>query len=215
MSEEKKIDSWSSKRRPVPYVVLFVGCSLLIGMGAYFSPHIAMWRLSSAIEARDTQAVMGYVDLPRFRESLRSEMKRVMQAELERNLDTSNPFSMLGAKIVEGAADYLVESILTEESIVKILEGRKPGGLGKDRADGPIESIFGKSTPDESASSGSGDGSTADETNRSTEIIRDSFGTFRLVLNEDSSPLFELLWEGNGFTDWKLVGMRIVPSGIE
>jgi len=196
------------RERTIFAIILVVGI-IILGLFVNFSPHIAMWRLSSAIEARDTQTVMGYVDLPRFRESLRSEMKRVMREELERNLDTSNPFAMLGAKIVEGAADYLVESILTEESIVKILEGRKPGGLGKDRADGPIESIFGKSTPDESASSGSGDGSTADETNRSTEIIRDSFGTFRLVLNEDSSPLFELLWEGNGFTDWKLVGIRL------
>jgi len=185
-------------------------CALTICAVGYFSPHIAMWRLSSAIEARDTQTVMGYVDLPRFRESLRSEMKRVMQAELERNLDTSNPFAMLGAKIVEGAADYLVESILTEESIVKILEGRKPGGLGKDRAEGPGESIFGGPTPDDSASSGSGDANSADDSNRSTEIIRDSFGTFRLVFSENSSPLFELLWEGNGFTDWKLVGIRLI-----
>jgi len=144
----------------------------------------------------------------------------VMQAELEKNLDTSNPFAMLGAKIVEGAADYLVESMLTEENIVKILEGRKLGGLGKeraeglgkDRAEGLGEAIFGNSTPNDSASSGSGDPNSADDTNRSTEIIRDSIGTFRLVFSEDSSPLFELLWEGNGFTDWKLVGMRLTHS---
>ena len=171
-----------------------------------------MWRLSSAVEARDTQTVMGYVDLPRFRESLRSEMKRVMQVELERNLDTSNPFAMLGAKIVEGAADYLVESILTEESIVKILEGRKPGGLGKDKSDGFGQSILGGSTPDDAASSGSGAANSADETNRSTEVIRDSFGTFRLVFSQDSSPLFELLWEGNGFTGWKLVGISLIKG---
>jgi len=155
---------------------------------------------------------MGYVDLPRFRESLRSEMKRVMQAELERNLDTSNPFAMHGAKIVEGAADYLVESILTEESIVRILEGRKPGGPGKDGTGGPVGSIFGGPTPDDSASNKSSDVNSTDATNRSTEIIRDSFGTFRLVFSEDSSPLFELLWEGNGFTDWKLVGIRLTHS---
>jgi len=191
---------------------------ILIAVFGYFSPHIGMWRLSSAIEARDTQTVMGYVDLPRFRESLSSEMKRVMRAELDKNVDMSSPFAMLGAKIAEGAADYLVESMLTEENIVKILEGRKPGGLGKDRAgglgkersEGLGDSIFGKSTPDDSASIRSGGANSTDETNRSTEIIRDSFGTFRLVFSEDSSPLFELLWEGNGFTGWRLVGIRFV-----
>ena len=193
---------------------------IISGLFAIFSPHIAMWRLSSAVEARDTQTVIAYVDLPRFRESFRSEMKRVMRAELDKNVDMSNPFAMLGVKIAEGAADYLVESMLTEENIVKILEGRKPGGLGKDRAgglgkdraEGPGESIFGGPTPDDSASSKFDDANPADETNRSTEIIRDSFGTFRLVLSEDSSPLFELLWEWNSFTGWKLVGIRLISG---
>ena len=193
-------------------IVLFSIVSALILLVAftYFSPHIAMWRLSSAVEARDTQTVMGYVDLPRFRESLRGEMKRVMRAELDKNVDMSNPFAMLGARIAEGAADYLVESMLTEENIVKILEGRKPDGPGKDRTEGPVGSIFGGSTPDDSASSGSRAANSTDDTNRSTEIVRDSFGTFRLVFSEDSSPLFELLWEGNGFTGWKLVGIRFI-----
>jgi len=183
---------------------------MVTGIVGYFSPHIAMWRLSSAIEARDTQTVMGYVDLPRFRESLRSEMKRVTREELNKNVDLSNPFAMLGAKIAEGAADYLVESMLTEDNIVKILEGRKPGGPGKDGTGGPVGSIFGGPTPDDSASNKSSDVNSTDETNRATEIIRDSFGTFRLVFSENSSPHFELLWEGNGFTGWKLVGIRFV-----
>jgi len=196
----------SNKKLLVVSVILILASS---GVLVYFSPHIAMWRLSSAIEARDTQTVMGYVDLPRIRESLRSEMKRVMRAELEKNLDVPNPFAMLGAKIVESAADYLVESVLTEENIVKILEGRGPGRLGKDGTKGFGDSIFGNSTADDSAANPPSAENSQDETTRSTEIIRDSFGTFRLVFSEDSSPVFELLWEGNGFTGWKLVGIRL------
>ena len=203
------------RKRTIFAIIPVVGI-IISGLFANFSPHIAMWRLSSAIEARDTQTVMGYVDLPRFRESLRSEMKRVMRAELEKNLDVSNPFAMLGAKIVESAADYLVESILTEEGIVRILEGRKPGGIGKDRADGPGESIFGNSTPTDSASAGNASNGPGDDASTdaksSTEIVRDSFGTFRLVFSEDSSPFFELLWEGNGFTGWRVVGIKFVSE---
>jgi len=197
----------ANKKLLVASVSALVLLVMITGALVYFSPHIAMWRLSSAIEARDTQAVMGYVDLPRFRESLRSEMKRVMREELEKNLDTSNPFAMLGAKIAEGAADYLVESVLTEESIVKILEGQRPSldsksdGASNGRNSRSEESSNSNETPTTESSDG-------DSSSVTTEIVRDSLGSFRVVYKKNGIHLFDLLWEGNGFTGWKVVGVQ-------
>ena len=188
--------------------------AIIVGAAGYFSPHIAMWRLSSAVKSRDTQAVMGYVDLPRFRQSLREEMRRVMRAGIAKETDMSNPFVMLGAKIAESAADYVIESMLTEENIVKILEGRNPDAL-KGPGSRIGDSAGDSTTSDARAGDAATGDSTSDESNRSTEIIRDSFGTFRLVFSEKSSPLFELLWEGNGLTGWKLVGIRLLAGAGE
>ena len=197
--------------RSVSALVVLV---LLAGVLAYFSPHIAMWRLGSAVESRDTQAVMGYVDLPRFRESLRDEMKRVMRAGIAKETDMSNPFVMLGARIAESAADYVIESMLTEENIVKILEGRNPDALKGPGSRGG-DSAGGSTTGDARAGDAVTGDSSSSESDTSTEIIRDSFGTFRLVFSEKSSPLFELLWEGNGLTGWKLVGIRLLAGAGE
>lgn len=191
--------------RSVSALVVLV---LLAGVFAYFSPHFAMWRLGSAVESRDTQAVMGYVDLPRFRESLRDVMKRVMRAEIAKETDMTNPFVIFGARIAESAADYVIESMLTEENIVKILEGRNPDALKTPSSRGG-DSARDSTTGDARAGDAATGDSTSDESNTSTEIVRDSFGTFRLVFSEKSSPLFELLWEGNGFSGWRLVGIRL------
>jgi len=198
------------KGKWIPFALLVMGIVILLGVFSYASPYISIWRLGSALEKNDTATVVSYIDVPRFRDSLRSEVKTLISGGLEIIPGAKfTPLGFLGTKLVETSLDYLIETQLTEENIAKILEGQRPSldpkSDGTSVADGK-SSPGGHSGPGENSSSTEDEGTSSSVT---TEIVRDSLGSFRVVYKKDGIHLFDLLWEGNGFAGWKVVGIQL------
>ena len=198
------------KGKWIPIALLVMGIVILLGVFSYASPYISIWRLGSALEKNDTATVVSYIDVPRFRDSLRSEVKTLISGGLDIIPGAKfTPLGFLGTKLVETSLDYLIETQLTEENIVKILEGQRPSldpkTDGTSAADGTSSSP-GQSGMDKNSSSTEGEGNSSSVT---TEIVRDSLGSFRVIYKKNGIHLFDLLWEGNGFTGWKVVGIKL------
>ena len=201
------------KGKSIPIALTVMGAVILLGVFSYASPYISIWRLGSALERNDTATVVSYIDVPRFRESLREEVKTILSEGLGLIPGGKfNPMGFLGSKLVEASLDYLIETQLTEENIAKILEGQRPNldpkSDGTSVTDGKSGS-GGQSGSDRNSSSEGSDGNSSSVT---TEIVRDSLGSFRVVYKKNGIHLFDLLWEGNGFTGWKVVGITLQDS---
>jgi len=197
------------KGKWIPIALLVMGIVILLGVFSYASPYISIWRLGSALEKNDTATVVSYIEFPRFRDSLRSEVKTLISGGLDIIPGAKfTPLGFLGTKLVETSLDYLIETQLTEENIVKMLEGQRPSLDPK--SDGA--SNGGNSRSEESSNSNetpTTESSDGDSSSVTTEIVRDSLGSFRVVYKKDGIHLFDLLWEGNGFTGWKVVGIKL------
>ncbi|RQR53463.1 DUF2939 domain-containing protein [Burkholderia sp. Bp9140] len=112
--------------KPLLIVALVVAVLMAIGY-AYASPYVALGRLKSAIDARDAQAVSGYVDFP----SLRISLKQQVTEELMRRIDAvkkDNPFAVIGALIGSALIGPLVDAYATPEGVAALMSGIPPRG---------------------------------------------------------------------------------------
>jgi hypothetical protein len=112
--------------KPVLIVVLAVAVLAALGY-AYASPYVALGRLKSAIDARDSQAVSEYVDFP----SLRISLKQQVTEELMRRIDAvkkDNPFAVIGALIGSALIGPLVDAYATPEGVAALMSGIPPRG---------------------------------------------------------------------------------------
>ncbi|WP_175771665.1 DUF2939 domain-containing protein [Burkholderia ambifaria] len=112
--------------KPVLIVVLAVAVLVAVGY-AYASPYVALGRLKSAIDARDSQAVSEYVDFP----SLRISLKQQVTEELMRRIDAvkkDNPFAVIGALIGSALIGPLVDAYATPEGVAALMSGIPPRG---------------------------------------------------------------------------------------
>ena len=112
--------------KPVLIVVLAVAVLAAVGY-AYASPYVALGRLKSAIDARDSQAVSEYVDFP----SLRISLKQQVTEELMRRIDAvkkDNPFAVIGALIGSALIGPLVDAYATPEGVAALMSGIPPRG---------------------------------------------------------------------------------------
>ncbi|WP_269504058.1 DUF2939 domain-containing protein [Burkholderia sp. IMCC1007] len=116
----------TSRLKPLLIVALAVVVIAAIGY-AYASPYVALGRLKSAIDARDAQAVSGYVDFP----SLRISLKQQVTEELMRRIDSvkkNNPFAVIGALIGSALTGPLVDAYATPEGVAALMSGIPPRG---------------------------------------------------------------------------------------
>lgn len=90
----------------------------------WFSPFLALRGLQRAIATNNASAVSRYVDFPRVRESLKSDLNRAFMREVEK--DTTG-FGALALAFVGPMVDRVIDAYVTPEGLASVGTGEEPG----------------------------------------------------------------------------------------
>ncbi len=167
-------------------LVLFV--SLVIYVGS------AVWSVKGLVEAAQSgngPAIIARTDLPRLKRSL---VDQIVRAYLER-LGAKRPLSLMERVLAASIADALVGTLLTEETLTKILR----------------EGVVKEGVPDAQMPALSGvDFSSTFKILRRLSPVK--IVEFEIALGNDaSSGAVSLHFEGNG---WKLSGFNLPAKAV-
>lgn len=89
----------------------------------WFSPYLALNGLRRAITTNNTSAISRYVDLPKVRESLKSDLNRALIQQVGK--DTTG-FGALALAFVGPMIDRIVDAYITPEGLASIGTGEDP-----------------------------------------------------------------------------------------
>lgn len=105
--------------------LVFVGCIVLVlSIGFYFTPHLAVHNMKKAAEAKDADAMSSYVDYPSVRESLKANFNAKMASEVAKS-QFGNPFEALGAALAAALINPMIDALVTPESLAMLMKGEK------------------------------------------------------------------------------------------
>lgn len=164
----------------------------LIGIGGWYwaSPLYAMSQLRDAAISGDAEELEERIDFPKVRESVKSQMRAVMAAELTKPEMKDNPFGALGAMMAMGMIDGLVDGIVTPEGMAAMIEQGK------------------MQRPNEAAQENAAAAKKPVEWNVQREGL-DSFTASPVVASGEKAPSITFERHGLG---WKLANIRIPPA---
>lgn len=94
------------------------------------SPYLAFHRIKQAVDAEDLQTLSTYVDYPALRENLKAQALAAINTKLDAQKD--NPLASLGRTFAAGAAEKMIDALITPENIMlalasgQLLQGKNP-----------------------------------------------------------------------------------------
>ncbi|MDT8364523.1 MAG: DUF2939 domain-containing protein [Nitrosomonas sp.] len=88
----------------------------------YFTPHMAVSKIESAIEAKDTARLSEYISYPELKESLKAEFNTTLSTTAGQKINT-DPFNALGAALVAGFVDPMIDTLVTPEGLAMMMKG--------------------------------------------------------------------------------------------
>ena len=111
---------------------------LLAGLCFYATPYLALHQIRSAAATQDAAKLAGYVDFPALRQSLKTGMQaRLIGAERNERGEPM-PANVMGAAVAGALLGPMVDSLITPESLARVLQGQQPAaavtGIGSEPA---------------------------------------------------------------------------------
>lgn len=160
---------------------------LFAGVWLYYTPYAAMNKLQKAARAGDTQALNELVDFPSLRESVKQNVRSAVSNEVGHR---AGPLGALGGMLAGALTGPVVDAVVTPEGIAALTEGRNPGRRHADAVD-----------------------SIARERSREVKIKRGYEGMDLFVVHfvgrSDGKEKMALVLHRDGFTNWRLTGVRV------
>lgn len=176
-------------------IALLVAVLLALGVFWYFSPYLALHAMRNAAQARDAQALAQYVDFPRVRDSLKSQLHAATERrarEAAGGSDLVRAGAAFGAMLGNFVGDRLVDAMVTPDRLAAAMrEGEMKAGAGDD------------------------DAPPAQGSEKKKQWAFDRRGMNVLVakaLNADGEPDIGFVLAREGFATWRLVGIEL-PRG--
>lgn len=164
----------------------------IAGLAAYwhYSPHLAMKALRSAAESKNAQAFNDGVDYPRLRESIKSQMSDIMATQVGNSPSDQTGFAAMGAALAKALIDPMIDMMVSPSFMMAAM------------ARGDLDIPSGKATP----------APPQEKREVSWSIQRE--GLNRVVASpiNDEQPNSQqpaVVFERNGFADWKLVELLL------
>lgn len=156
----------------------------------YFSPYLAMKATHDAAQARDAEAFNDRVDYPKLRESIKGQMTVLVT----RNIGNSSSGAQgLGAMLGLALVNQMVDAVMRPEVMMNLMQA------------GEVKSVPGQPSD-----------SDVEQTQRKKidwTFERPSVDKVIAYAHEEGFPengdLPSVVFERNGFADWKLTEIRI------
>jgi hypothetical protein len=117
-----------------------------LALATWASPHWQLYRMFSAVEARDAAALSRYVDYPKLRESVKRQVMQRLGADSGLEAPGSNPFASFGRAMALAVIDPVVDAAVSPAGVAAMLEAGdirvQPGQEGPPPAgDAPREKL--------------------------------------------------------------------------
>ena len=85
--------------------------------------------MRSAIDSRNAEALSSYIDFPTLRESLKSQAKAKLGADLVVKQWSQGHTVVLSGAAALGVADIIIDAVYTPETLKAALQNRAPGPI--------------------------------------------------------------------------------------
>jgi hypothetical protein len=171
---------------------------VIAGVGAYwhYSPYLAMKQMHAAAEQKDADTFNAYVDYPKVRESLKGQLAAMMTEKLGSSGASSSGMEGLGAAMGLAFINPMIDAMVSPEMVMRSMQQGEFKPLPS-AAEGPT-------------------GTTALAKEPKWEF--DRVGANKLIayavdLESKDGTQVSVVFERNGFADWRLTEMRL-PSEI-
>lgn len=166
---------------------------VLAGTAAYwyFSPNLTMLAMQRAAERKDAQAFNAHVDYPRLRESIKTQMNEVMDAQLGGSSAGNDPFAAMGAALARALVEPLINMMVSPEFMMYAM---KNGDLEPPTGDKPAAATK------------------PDSEKVEWDIRREGVDRVMASPIQNSAPQDQqasVVFERSGFATWKLVDLRL------
>lgn len=121
-----------------------IATSLLVLWVAYaVSPFFTVYRLASAVEARDVATVNELVNFPAFRRSLSAQILRTYLRIKGKAGRPGSPLEQFAIGVGTSIADPLVAKLISPEALFELLQNGRPPGVFSDHIP-PTEGLSSK-----------------------------------------------------------------------
>lgn len=90
---------------------------------AYVSPYIVLHKIQIALEDGDSESLSAYIDYPSVRESFRTQINEKILREI--NGSEPSRWSTLGGNFATNVMNQVIDTIVTPEGVMLILQGKK------------------------------------------------------------------------------------------
>jgi hypothetical protein len=202
-----KIDE-ETPRFPRKKLLVTGGIVVAILISCYFaSPYWTLYRLKRAVDQNDAIFVADHVDFPRFRESLKGALTASLAKEAAK--EDAEGFEALGAAFGALMLGPMIDSLVTPEGLIQMMQGRDIGSIADAGESSPRIG-----TGEEVAESQEGRG----ESETGMEISRMRYETLNrfavtIAGSTDPDTLHErsitMLFSRQGLVGWQLSAVRM------
>jgi len=207
------VDYAARRPRTRPWPLIVIGVLLVLALAAWIaaSPYLFPGQLRAAAQKGDRVKLEAMIDFPRVREGLKSDLKSLLTAEMDKsiaaeNLD-DNPFAAGFAQLAKGLVgamtDSMVDQAVTPAGLEKYAKGQSTAVTVNGEVADPLGRLFPAKSGDE-------------RINTRAEYL--SFNRFRYVLtNQGGDARFDIDLQRRGLTGWQVVRItpRLEPGALQ
>ena len=170
----------------------------------YWSPFLAVQQMRSAAEKQDADSFNERVDYPKLRESLKGQFSALLGEQMAKTQESGNPFAALGAMLGGAMVNQFVDAMVTPEAVMRAMQNGKMSPKPKSSEVTPsAEPTASAPQPEPSASK--------------PKWTYDRKGVDKLIAyaTDPEKPLapnaekLGVVFERNGFANWKLTEVRL------
>ena len=174
----------------------------------YWSPFLAVRQMQSAAQDRDADAFNEHVDYPKLRESFKGQFSAMMADKLGETQSSENAFAAFGAMLGMAMVDRMVDALVQPETMMRAMQNGQLSTNGKPTSGGASASP--SVSPETQTSAG------APEKDK-LKWDYERKGTNKLIAyaidpgepEEANSDRLGIVFQRNGFADWKLTEVRL------
>lgn len=167
--------------------LLWLAAALVAG-GIYLTPYLAVQQLRTAAAARDGAKLARMVDFEALRASLKSGVQARLAGQSREENGLPTPASVMGAAVAGALLGPLVDTLITPESLARLLQGQRPAGGQMSK----LPAMPMAERPE-------------------TRMGYEGPGRFVFSIKKhgDDEEAVELVWHRDGLFGWKLAELRL------
>jgi len=178
----------------------------------YWSPYLAVRQMQTAAQERDADAFNERVDYPKLRESFKGQFSALMAEQLGQTAASDSPIAALGAMLGMALADRMIDALVRPETMMRAMQNGQlsPGEKQPSNVPPSAADAVAQGAPNDATSPKKDKPRWAYERKSTNRLVAYAIDPEKPEL--DNSQRLGVVFQRNGFADWKLTEVRLPAS---